>query len=234
MTMAALLVEDLHVRYAHGQVLNGVNMYAMPGEIVAIIGKKGSGRSSALRAISGQAKTMKGSVRVAGHKLNNGPNPDISHLGLDLTPIENSLSMHLTSEENLLQPIHNSSSLGGALALGTIYDLCPSLSQVRNTVCSELSHIQHRLLAIARLLRHGAQVILLNNIATGLSDQCLTLLAQFIVNLKNQNYSIILTEQGTRFSGLIADRFYLLEDGKISHTFTSAELQQHQGLLTNL
>lgn len=228
MTMAALQVVDLHVWYAHGLVLNGINLHAMPGEAVALLGRNGSGRSAALHAIGGQTDTLQGSVRVIGTETIHDASPDIAYPGLGVQAAEGSIFSHLTCEENLLLPTSDGDSLGGGMSLGRIYQLCPDLGELRDVLATQLSRAEQRMLAIARILRTGANVILLSDIADGLAPIMAQAFAGLIVELKKLDYTIILAEADTTFCGAVADRFYVFEQGRIIDTFDAGDLAGRQ------
>lgn len=218
MTMAALQVVDLHVWYAHTQV-NGVNMHAMPGEAVVLLGRTGSGRRTTLRAISGQTRAHEGSVRVIGQESLHHISPDIAHLGLGIVPDGARIFPHLTCEENLLLPTRDNESLGGGMSLSRIYELCPDLRERQHTLATRLSNAEQRMLAIARILRTGANVILLNEITEGLSPTMTQAFANLILRLKKLDYTVIMSEHDITFCGPIADRFYLMNQGAIIDSF---------------
>lgn len=224
MTAAALQVVDLHARSAQAPVLNGVSLYAMAGEIIALFGRNDSGRSAILQAIVGHAKTRKGSVRVIGRETIHQHSDDVRHLGLGFLSTHGNIFPHLTCEENLLLPTSNSDTLGGAMSLSQIYELCPDLNTLRHTLGTRLSRAEKRMLAIARLLRTGANVLLMDNIADDLAPVMTQALSAMIRNLKYLDYTIIMSEHDIEFCAGLADRFYIVENGQIIDSFDQTVL----------
>lgn len=234
MSIAALQVTDLHVRCAQARILNGVNLYAMPGEIVVLLGRDGSGRQATLRAINGQTRARQGSVRVVGTETIHNHSDEISHLGLGMLPAFGGISNHLTCEENLLLPCTDNETLGGAMSLSQIYELCPDLNALRNTLGTRLSVAEKRMLAIARMLRTGASVLLMDDIFDGLAPVMILAFSTMILNLKKQGYTIIMGARRLDSCAALADRFYVMQDGHVTDTFTANELPSRRTRLRTL
>lgn len=234
MATAALQVVDLHVWYAQAQVLNGVSLYAMPGEVVVLLGRNGSGRRATLRAIIGQSDVREGSIRIVGKETIHDASDKISHLGLSFLPTEGSIFSNLTCEENLLLPASEGETLGGGMSLTQIYELCPDLNALRQTVGARLSRAEQRMLAIARILRTGANVLLMDDVFDGLAPVMAHAFSDLIRDLKQRDYTIIMAEPDTEYCAALADRFYVLEHGEVVDTFGPQDLHTRQEKLRTL
>lgn len=234
MFTAALQVTDLHARNAQAQILNGVSLYAMPGEVVVLLGRDGSGRLATLQAITGQTSTRQGSVRITGKETIHNDSNEITHLGLGMLPANGGISTQLTCEENLLLPRAENDTLGGGMSLSEIYELCPDLNALRNTPGTSLSGAEKRLLAIARMLRTGASVLLMDDISDGLAPVMEHAFSNLILNLKKQRYTIIIGARDVDFCANLADRFYVIENGRITDTFSANGLSARQPRLRML
>ncbi len=234
MATAAVQVVNLHVWYAQAHVLDGVSLHAMPGEIVALLGRKGSGRSMTLRAIFGQTQGRKGSVQVIGQETICHPSTAIAHLGLRFLPAEAPIFPDLTAEENLLLSTSEDGSLGGGLSLHHIYDLCPALADVRRTLAGRLGLARQRMLAIGRVLRSGATVLLLDDICHELSSDETRAMAGLLDRVRAEGYAMILAESTLRFCAGLADRFYVLNRGRVIDAFDAAELAERREDLCQL
>lgn len=224
MATATLQVTDLHVICAQTPVLNGVSLYAMAGEVITLLGRDGSGRQATLRAIIGQTQTRQGSIRIIGKETIHDRSPDIRHLGLDLLPAESNIVSHLTCEENLLLSASEGDTLGGAMSLTQIYELCPDLNTLRHTLGTRLSRAEKRMLAVARMLRTGANVLLMDDVTNGLSPVMAQAFANMIVSLKQLGYTIIMGERRITLCTELADRFYVIDGGQIIDVFERHEL----------
>lgn len=224
METAALKVVDLHVWYAQTHILNGVSLHAMAGEVIVLLGRDGSGRRAALKAIIGKTGTRKGSVRVTGKETIHDGCHNISHLGLSFLPTQEGIFPNLTCEENLLLPSTENDTLGGAMSLTQIYELCPDLSALRQTSGASLSRAEQRMLAIARMLRTGANVLLMDDITNGLAPVMVQALSSMILSLKQLGYTIIMGERQIEFATRLADRFYVIDGGEVVDTFSLDDL----------
>lgn len=224
MPTAALQVVDLHVWYAQAQILNGVSLHAMVGETIVLLGRDGSGRRAALRAIIGKTETRRGSVRITGKETIHDGSHDISHLGLSFLPAQGGIFPNLTCEENLLLPATEDDTLGGAMSLTQIYELCPDLSALRQKPGASLSRAEQRMLAIARMLRTGANVLLMDDITDGLAPVMVHALYHMILSLKQLGYTIIMGERKIEFGARLADRFYVIDGGAVVDTFSTDDL----------
>ncbi|HLR77995.1 MAG TPA: ATP-binding cassette domain-containing protein [Burkholderiaceae bacterium] len=224
MSTAALQVTNLHAECSQVQTLNGVSLYAMPGEIVVLLGSDGSGRHATLQAIIGKAITRHGSVRIIGKETIHHDSNEITHLGLGMLPAYGGISPHLTCEENLLLPHTEHDTPGGGMSLSQIYELCPDLQALRNTLGTRLSGAEKRLLAIARMLRTGTSVLLMDDISDGLAPVMTKSFSSLILNLKRQGYTVIIGSRCLDFCTGLADRFYVIENGRITDSFNAGGL----------
>lgn len=227
MPTAALQVTNLHVHDTQNQALNGINLYAMPGEVVILFGHNDTERQAILRAITGQTENRAGSVRIIGKETIHNQSHEIAHQGLGILPTYGGILPHLTCEENLLLPDIDGDTLGGAMSLTQIYELCPDLNELRHTLGTRLSIAEKRMLAIARILRTGASVLLMDDISDGLSPLMIQAFSSMIGQLKKQGYTIILGARRLDFCTTLADRFYVLENGQVTDTFGPDELPVH-------
>lgn len=224
MTTAALQVTNLHAHCSQTQTLNSINLYAMPGEVVILLGSNNSGRRATLRAIIGEAERREGSVLITGIETIHNQSDEICHLGLGMLPTYGGIFPHLTCEENLLLPDTGQDALGGAIPLTEIYELCPDLKALRNTPGTRLSVAEKRMLAMARMLRTGANVLLMDDISDGLAPMMTQAFSNLILNLKQRSYTLIVGAGTLDFCTALADRFYVIESGQITDTFPVGEL----------
>lgn len=231
MPTAALQVTNLHANCAQVPALKGVSLYAMPGEVIVLFGRNGSGRQIILQAIAGNATARHGSVRIIGKETINDDSDEITHLGVGMLPSAGGISPHLTCEENLLLPCMENDTLGGGLSLSEIYEVCPDLKELRHTLGTRLSGAEKRLLAIARLLRTGNTVLLMDDLSNGLAPVMAQAFSNLILNLKQRGYTIIIGARDVDFCAALADRFYLIENGSITDTFNADALERRKSRL---
>jgi branched-chain amino acid transport system ATP-binding protein len=234
MTVAALEITDLHAWYGESHVLHGVNLNVAQGEVVTLLGRNGAGRTTTLRAILGLTGSRKGSVRIQGTEAINLPTYRIAHLGVGYCPEERGIFAGLTCEENLLLPPTVGDTLGGGMSLAEIYEMFPNLDERKNSPGTRLSGGEQQMLAVARILRTGANLLLLDEISEGLAPVIVQALARMITALKQKGYTIVMVEQNFRFAAPLADRFYVMEHGQIIEQFNSAELAAKQEVLNTL
>ena len=234
MTALALQISDLHAWYGESHVLHGVNLEVGTGEVVTLLGRNGSGRTSTLRAILGLTGTRKGSVRIQGTESIQLPTYRIAHLGIGYCPEERGIFAGLTCEENLLLPPIVGDTLGGGMSLAEIYDIFPNLEERKHSPGTRLSGGEQQMLAVARILRTGANLLLLDEISEGLAPVIVQALARMITTLKSKGYTIVMVEQNFRFAAPLADRFYVMEHGQIVEAFAAGELNAKQETLNTL
>jgi branched-chain amino acid transport system ATP-binding protein len=223
-----LEIADLHGWYGESHVLHGVNVTVNEGEVVSLLGRNGAGRTSTLRAILGLLSRRQGSIRVAGHETITMAAYRIPRLGIGYCPEERGIFASLTTEENLELPPRVA---GGGMSTREIYDLFPNLEERRSSPGTKLSGGEQQMLAIGRILRTGAKLLLLDEISEGLAPVIVQKLAETIPMLKARGYTILMVEQNFRFAAPLADRFYVIEHGRVAMQLNQQELQESQGEL---
>jgi branched-chain amino acid transport system ATP-binding protein len=216
-----LRVTDLHAFYGESHILHGIDFTVNRGEVVTLLGRNGAGRTTTLRAILGLTGKRSGSIMVNGRETIAMPTHHIAHLGLGYCPEERGIFASLTTEENLLLPPAVAS---GGMLVGEIYEMFPNLAERKASPGMRLSGGEQQMLAIARILRTGAKLLLLDEISEGLAPVIVQTLGRVIRNLKKRGYTIIIVEQNFRFAAPLADRHYVIEHGRIVETVTITEL----------
>ncbi|HLR78884.1 MAG TPA: ABC transporter ATP-binding protein [Burkholderiaceae bacterium] len=230
---AALEISDLHAWYGESHILHGVNMKVQPGQVVTLLGRNGAGRTSTLRAILGLTGSRKGSIRVQGVETIGMPTHRIAHLGIGYCPEERGIFASLSCDENLLlTPVLKGSQ--GGMSLQAIYQMFPNLYERRDSPGTRLSGGEQQMLAVARILRTGANLLLLDEISEGLAPVIVQSLARMIKELKARGYTIVMVEQNFRFAAPLADYFYVMEHGQIIEEFDSGMLKEKQDTLDKL
>ena len=216
-----LRVTDLHAFYGESHILHGIDFIVNRGEVVTLLGRNGAGRTTTLRAILGLTGRREGSIMVNGRETIAMPTHRIAHLGIGYCPEERGVFASLSAEENLLLPPAVAS---GGMKMDEIYALFPNLGERRASPGMRLSGGEQQMLAIARILRTGARLLLLDEISEGLAPVIVQTLGRVIRTLKERGYTIIMVEQNFRFAAPLADRHYVIEHGRIVETVTMAEL----------
>ena len=229
----ALEIKGLQAWYGESHVLHVVDMTVQPGEVVTLLGRNGAGRTSTLRAVMGLTGSRKGSVKVNGVETIQMPTHRIAHLGLGYCPEERGIFASLTCEENLLLPPVLKTGEKG-MSVEEIYAMFPNLAERRHSQGTRLSGGEQQMLAVARILRTGARLLLLDEISEGLAPVIVQGLARMITTLKAKGYTIVMVEQNFRFAAPLADRFYVMEHGQIVETFAASELEAKMPVLTEL
>jgi len=229
MTDGALLaVGDLHAWYGESHILHGMSFGVNRGELVTLLGRNGSGRTTTFKAILGLTDRRKGTVRLEGRDLTGRPPHRIARLGVGYCPEERGIFASLSAEENLLLP----PEVGhGGMSLQEIYSMFPNLYARRHGQGSSLSGGEQQMLAMARILRTGAQVLLLDEITEGLAPVIVKMLGEAIGRLKDKGFTVVLADQNFRFAAPLADRHYVVERGRVVETVASAELQSRMAML---
>jgi len=222
---AFLEVSNLHGWYGESHVLHGVDLTVHEGEVVSLLGRNGAGRTSTLRAILGLLSRREGSIRIAGRETIRMPAYRIPRLGIGYCPEERGIFATLTAEENLELPPRVAE---GGMSVEEIYRLFPNLQERRSSPGTKLSGGEQQMLAIARILRTGATLLLLDEISEGLAPVIVQKLAETIRLLKGRGYTILMVEQNFRFAAPLADRFYVIEHGRVAMTLDQNELQERQ------
>jgi branched-chain amino acid transport system ATP-binding protein len=223
-----LEVRDLHAWYGESHVLHGVDFHVDEGEIVTLLGRNGAGRTSTLRAILGLTGSRKGSVKVRGQEAIALPTHRIARLGLGYCPEERGIFSSLSAEENLMLPPQLAP---GGLSVAQIYEMFPNLRERAASQGTRLSGGEQQMLAVARVLRTGAKLLLLDEMSEGLAPVIVQKLAEVVVALRRQGYTIVMVEQNFRFAAPLADRFLLMEHGRVIQQFTQAELPERSAQL---
>ncbi|OON59414.1 ABC transporter ATP-binding protein [Massilia sp. KIM] len=230
---AALEIRDLHAWYGESHILHGVDLGVNTGEVVTLLGRNGAGRTTLLRAIMGLTGRRSGSIRVHGTEAIALPTHRIAHLGIGYCPEERGIFSSLSAEENLLLPPRLKSAEGG-MTLDEIYTMFPNLYERRHSQGTRLSGGEQQMLAVARILRTGARLLLLDEISEGLAPVIVQSLARMITTLKAKGYTIVMVEQNFRFAAPLADRFYVIEHGQVVETIAAPELDTRMPVLTEL
>lgn len=233
MSDKALEISGLHAWYGESHILHDVNLTVEKGEVVTLLGRNGAGRSTTLRAIMGLTGTRKGSIKINGVESIGLATHKIAHLGVGYCPEERGIFSSLTAEENLLLPPVVSSTDKG-MSVAEIYEMFPNLKERRFSQGTRLSGGEQQMLAVARILRTGARLLLLDEISEGLAPVIVQALARMITTLRAKGYTIIMVEQNFRFAAPLADRFYVVEHGQIVETIASSELEAKMPVLNVL
>ena len=229
---AALAITNLQAWYGESHILHNVNLSVNQGEVVTLLGRNGAGRTTTLRAIMGLTGARQGSIKINGVEAIGMPTHKIAHLGVGYCPEERGIFSSLSAEENLMLPPTLDSGKG--MSIEEIYDMFPNLKERRNSQGTRLSGGEQQMLAVARILRTGARLLLLDEISEGLAPVIVQGLARMITTLKAKGYTIVMVEQNFRFAAPLADRFYVVEHGQIVETFASSELDAKMPVLTEL
>ncbi len=223
-----LKVADLHAWYGESHILHGIDFEVREGELVTLLGRNGAGRTTTLKAILGLTGKRTGSIEVMGQETVSLPTNRIARLGLGYCPEERGIFSTLSCEENLLLP----PKVGdGGMSLDEIYEMFPNLKERRNSPGTRLSGGEQQMLAMARILRSGAKVLLLDEITEGLAPVIVQTLGRVIRTLKAKGLTIILVEQNFRFAAPLADRHYVVEHGQIVATVNKDELGEKAAML---
>jgi len=220
-TFELLRVTDLHAFYGESHILHGIDFVVNRGEVVTLLGRNGAGRTTTLRAILGLTGKREGSIMINGREAIAMATHEIAHLGVGYCPEERGIFASLSAEENLLLPPAVGS---GGMSVDEIYSMFPNLKERRTSPGMRLSGGEQQMLAIARILRTRAKLLLLDEISEGLAPVIVQTLGRVIRTLKERGYTIIMVEQNFRFAAPLADRHYVIEHGRIVETVTMAEL----------
>ncbi|MFZ5679907.1 MAG: ABC transporter ATP-binding protein [Bradyrhizobiaceae bacterium] len=223
-----LNVDRLHAWYGESHILHGMSFSLRRGEVVALLGRNGSGRTTTLRAIVGLIDKRQGSIQIGGKDTIRLSPHVIARMGVGYCPEERGIFASLSCEENLLLPPQQS---GGGMSVDEIYSLLPNLAERRSTPGTRLSGGEQQMLAIARILRTGARLLLLDEISEGLAPVIVDRLFDLITELKSRGYTILLVEQNKYFAAPLADRFLVVEHGDITMRLSAAELEAKADLV---
>ena len=229
----ALEISHLEAWYGESHVLHGVDIMVRPGEVVTLLGRNGAGRTTTMRAVMGLTGARKGSVKINGVETIHMPTHRIAHLGVGYCPEERGIFSSLSCEENLLLPPVLKTGTQG-MSIDEIYAMFPNLAERRHSQGTRLSGGEQQMLAVARILRTGAKLLLLDEISEGLAPVIVQALARMIVMLRERGYTVVMVEQNFRFAAPLADRFYVMEHGRIVEKFGAAELEAKMPVLNEL
>jgi branched-chain amino acid transport system ATP-binding protein len=216
-----LRVSALHAYYGESHILHGFDFNVQRGEVVTLLGRNGAGRTTTLKALLGLVGSRAGSVTIEGRETITLAPHRIARLGVGYCPEERGIYASLSAEENLLLPPLVGS---GGMSIDEIYGMFPNLKSRRDTQGTRLSGGEQQMLAVARILRTGAKLLLLDEISEGLAPVIVQKLAEMVVALRRQGYTIVMVEQNFRFAAPLADRFLVMEHGEVIQSFTQAEL----------
>ena len=230
MVAPALQIKGLQAWYGESHVLHGVDMVVQPGEVVTLLGRNGAGRTTTMRAIMGLVGARKGSIQVNGVETIGMATHRIAHLGLGYCPEERGIFASLSAEENLLLP-PVLKGMGPGMSIDEIYAMFPNLAERRHSQGTRLSGGEQQMLAVARILRTGAKLLLLDEISEGLAPVIVQALARMIHMLRGKGYTVVMVEQNFRFAAPLADQLHVMEHGRIVTSFAAADLTEKMGML---
>jgi branched-chain amino acid transport system ATP-binding protein len=228
MTQELLRIDNLNAWYGESHILHGVELAVNEGEVVCLLGRNGSGRTTTLRAIVGLTGARTGSIRIKGQEAIKLPPHKVARLGVGYCPEERGIFASLSAEENLMLP---RVTAPGGMSVAEIYAMFPNLQERASSPGTRLSGGEQQMLAVARILRTGARLLLLDEISEGLAPVIVQKLGEMIRTLKAKGYTIVLVEQNFRFAAPLADRFYVMEHGKIVQQFVKSELAARMDML---
>jgi len=216
-----LVIENLEAWYGESHILHGVNLEVRAGEVVTLLGRNGAGKTTTLKSIMGIVSRRKGSVRLEGKELIKFTSDRIAKAGIALCPEERGIFASLDVQENLFLPPELKP---GGLSASRIFELFPNLKERLKSQGTKLSGGEQQMLAIGRILRTGARLLLLDEPTEGLAPVIIQQIGKTIQMLKEQGFTILLVEQNFRFAATVADRYYIMEHGKVVERFANTEL----------
>ena len=216
-----LNISGLHAWYGESHILHGIDLSVGEGELVTLLGRNGAGRTTILKSIMGLVGRRTGSISIEGTETIRMPTHRIAHLGLGYCPEERGIFSSLSVEENLMLP---PVVKGGGLGVEEIYEMFSNLKERRTSMGTRLSGGEQQMLAMARILRTGARLLLLDEVTEGLAPVIVQALGRLIVQLKEKGFTIILVEQNFRFAAPLADRHYVIEHGTMAEMITKEQL----------
>ena len=223
-----LAVDGLQAWYGESHILHGMQFDVGAGEVVTLLGRNGAGRTTTLRAMLGLVDRREGSVRLRSHELSKLPPHRIARMGIGYCPEERGIFASLSAEENLMLP----PTVGEqAMSVEEIYEMFPNLYERRKSQGSRLSGGEQQMLALARILRAGAPLLLLDEITEGLAPVIIKALGRAIHRLRDLGYTIVMVEQNFRFAAPLADRHYVVERGRVVETVDKSELTARMDML---
>jgi branched-chain amino acid transport system ATP-binding protein len=223
-----LRLMDVHAWYGESHILHGIDLTVNKGEVVTLLGRNGSGRTTTLKAVMGLVGRRSGSIMINGTQAVNLPPHRIAHLGIGYCPEERGIFASLSCEENLLLPPPVAS---GGMSVDEIYAMFPNLKERHASPGGRLSGGEQQMLSVARILRTGAKLLLLDEISEGLAPVIVQALGRAIRTLREKGLTIVMVEQNFRFAAPLADRFYVIEHGQVIETFSAGELESKKDRL---
>jgi branched-chain amino acid transport system ATP-binding protein len=223
-----LSVKNLEAWYGESHILHGINFDVNAGEVVTLLGRNGAGKTTTLKSVMGIIGKRTGSVRFDGQDIIRASSDRIARMGIAFCPEERGIFASLDVRENLLLPPVVRS---GGLSLDQIFELFPNLKERLNSQGTKLSGGEQQMLAIGRILRTGARFLMLDEPTEGLAPVIIQQIGRTIARLKTEGFTILLVEQNFRFAATVADRYYIVEHGKIIDGFANAELQANMDKL---
>lgn len=227
-TEPLLAVDNLNAWYGESHILHGVSFDVMPGEVVTLLGRNGAGKTTTMKSIMGIVSRRSGSVRFDGHQIIDEPSNRIARLGIAFCPEERGIFASLNVEENLMLP---PVVRRGGLALDRIYALFPNLKERLKSQGTKLSGGEQQMLAIGRILRTGAKLLLLDEPTEGLAPVIVQQIGRTVRELKKLGFTVVLVEQNFRFGATVADRHYLMEHGRVVDMIPNRELERNMAKL---
>ena len=225
---SALAVRDLQAWYDESHILHGINFDVAPGEVVTLLGRNGAGKTTTLRAIMGLIAKRTGSVQFEGRELINLPARAIAKAGIAFCPEERGIFSSLSVDENLMLP---PVIKPGGLSREDVLTMFPNLRERLSSQGTKLSGGEQQMLAIARILRTGAKFLLLDEPTEGLAPVIVQQIGRTLATLKNQGFTIVLVEQNFHFAASVADRHYVVEQGRVIDMIPNTEIQNNLGKL---
>ncbi len=217
-----LRLTDVHAWYGESHILHGIDLHVNQGEVVTLLGRNGAGRTTTLKSILGLVGRRAGSIMVNGTETVAMPPHSVARLGIGYCPEERGIFASLSCEENLLLPPVIAQ---GGMSVEEIYSLFPNLKERRASPGTRLSGGEQQMLSVARILRTGANLLLLDEISEGLAPVIVQALGRAIRMLRDRGFTTVMVEQNFRFAAPLADRFYIIEHGRVVETFAAGELE---------
>ena len=228
MAETLLKVQGLQAWYGESHILHGVGFEIGRGELVTLLGRNGAGKTTTLRSVMGIVGRRTGSVKFDGRETIHDASNVIARQGIAYCPEERGIFSSLNVEENMLLPPQVKA---GGMSLAEIYELFPNLKERRRSQGTKLSGGEQQMLAIGRILRTGATMLLFDERSEGLAPVIVQRIGEVIRTLKSRGFTILLVEQNFRFAATVADRHYVMEDGRVVDTMAAADVQANAGKL---
>ena len=225
---ALLTIRDLEAWYGESHVLHGINFDVRAGEVVTLLGRNGAGKTTTLKSIMGMIPKRKGSITFEGKELMHSPARYVAKAGIAICPEERGIFSSLSVEENLMLP---PKVREGGLSVQQIFELFPNLKERLSSQGTKLSGGEQQMLAIGRILRTGAKLLLLDEPTEGLAPVIVQQIGHTISRLKNEGFTIVLVEQNFHFAASVADRHYIVEQGRTIDMIENRDLQANEGKL---